>query len=230
MVDYNDFAKTFSQSRKNMKWEEITYFLTSPLTPLLKGEGDKEVSILDIWCGNGRFLWALLRLPSPQGEGIQGWGYSYLWIDLSAWLLEEARKLHPEYDFQKLNMTNIDKLEWKFDYIFFIASFHHLQTIEEREAVLKKAYNLLKDWGQIFMTNWALNSPMNHEKYQSSLFENSQNEFWSTDYNIKIWKFYRYYHCFNLSELEYLAHQSWLKVIENRIFDTEKNFISIFKK
>jgi len=48
MVDYNDFAKTFSQSRKNMKWEEITYFLTSPLTPLLKGEGDKEVSILDI--------------------------------------------------------------------------------------------------------------------------------------------------------------------------------------
>jgi hypothetical protein len=27
MVDYNNFAKTFSSSRKNMKWEEIDYFL-----------------------------------------------------------------------------------------------------------------------------------------------------------------------------------------------------------
>jgi hypothetical protein len=27
-VDYNDFAKTFSNSRKKMKWEEIDYFLS----------------------------------------------------------------------------------------------------------------------------------------------------------------------------------------------------------
>jgi hypothetical protein len=27
-VDYNNFAKTFSKSRKNMKWEEIDYFLS----------------------------------------------------------------------------------------------------------------------------------------------------------------------------------------------------------
>jgi hypothetical protein len=27
MVDYNNFAKTFSTSRKNMKWLEMEYFL-----------------------------------------------------------------------------------------------------------------------------------------------------------------------------------------------------------
>ena len=27
MVNYDNFAKTFSDSRKNMKWEEIEYFL-----------------------------------------------------------------------------------------------------------------------------------------------------------------------------------------------------------
>jgi hypothetical protein len=27
MVDYNNFAKTFSKSRKNMKWLEMEYFL-----------------------------------------------------------------------------------------------------------------------------------------------------------------------------------------------------------
>jgi hypothetical protein len=26
-VDYDNFAKTFSKSRENMKWEEIEYFL-----------------------------------------------------------------------------------------------------------------------------------------------------------------------------------------------------------
>jgi hypothetical protein len=32
----------------------------------------------------------------------------------------------------------------KFDSIFFIASFHHLHTIEQRLEVLKKAKNLIK--------------------------------------------------------------------------------------
>jgi hypothetical protein len=27
MVDYNKFAKTFAQSRRNMKWQEMEYFL-----------------------------------------------------------------------------------------------------------------------------------------------------------------------------------------------------------
>ena len=27
MVDYNNFAKTFSDSRKSMKWPEMEYFL-----------------------------------------------------------------------------------------------------------------------------------------------------------------------------------------------------------
>jgi hypothetical protein len=41
-------------------------------------------------------------------------------------------------------MLDLDKLEKKFDYIFFIASFHHLDFIEKRLNVLIKAKNLLK--------------------------------------------------------------------------------------
>ena len=29
MVDYNNFAKTFSKSRKNMKWLEMEYFMNN---------------------------------------------------------------------------------------------------------------------------------------------------------------------------------------------------------
>jgi cyclopropane fatty-acyl-phospholipid synthase-like methyltransferase len=49
MVDYNNFAKTFSKSRKNMKWLEMEYFME-------KLDFSDTTKILDIGCGNGRFL------------------------------------------------------------------------------------------------------------------------------------------------------------------------------
>jgi len=214
-VDYNDFAKTFSNSRKKMKWEEIDYFLSFL-------EWKKDISILDIWCWNGRFLSHL------KDKHIKY--TNYLWIDLSDWLLKEASELHPEEWFLHLNMLNIDSVNEKFDYIFFIASFHHLDNINYRKNVLKKASKLLnKDW-KIFMTNWSLNSELNKERYNNSIIKNSKNIFWSLDYNIKLWKFYRYYHCFDLTELDFLFKENWFNIIENRLYDTWKNFISIIQK
>jgi SAM-dependent methyltransferase len=74
-------------------------------------------------------------------------------------------------------MLDLDKIEKKFNYIFFIASFHHLDSIETRLEVLKKVKNLLKENGKIFMTNWALNSDLNKEKYLNSKILNSKNQF-----------------------------------------------------
>lgn len=210
MVDYNNFAKTFSASRENMKWEEIEYFLWNY---------DLEAkTILDIWCGNGRFLAALKEKKLKF--------HKYLWLDLSIWLLEEASKLHPENQFLNLNMLDLDKIESKFDAIFFIASFHHLQTLEDRIEVLKKAKNLLsQDW-KIFFTNWNL---IGQERYKKSEITNSQNIFWSLDFNIKIWEFDRYYHGFTLKELDYLFKETWFELIENRVFDSGRNIISVVK-
>jgi hypothetical protein len=77
------------------------------------------------------------------------------------------------------------------------------------------------------MTNWALNSELNYEKYQKSIIEWSKNDFWWLDYSIKIWEFTRYYHCFSLEELEYLSKKSWFEIVENRLFDNNRNFITI---
>ena len=214
-VDYNNFAKTFSNSRKKMKWEEIDYFLSFL-------EWKKDISILDIWCWNGRFLSHL------KDKDIKY--TNYLWIDLSDWLLKEASSLHPEAWFLHLNMLDIDSINKKFDYIFFIASFHHLDNIDSRKKVLEKVSRLLnKDW-KIFMTNWALNSELNKEKYNSSIISDSKNDFWSLDYNIKLWEFDRYYHCFSLEELKYLFIDSWFDILENKLFENNRNFISIIQK
>ena len=214
-VDYNNFAKTFSNSRKNMKWEEIDYFISFL-------DWKENLKILDIWCGNWRFLSNLKEKEILFEE--------YIWVDLSGVLLEQATILHPWDRFLQLNMLNLDNIKDKVNSIFFLASFHHLDNLEDRKEVLKKAYNLLEDNWMIFMTNWALNSELNKEKYSKSIIENSENKFGSLDYSIKIWEYSRYYHCFDLSELEYLFNETWFEIIENREFENKRNFVSIIRK
>lgn len=215
-VDYNSFSKKFAASRKNMKWEEVEYFF---------GLLHPKSSILDIWCGS----WRLLESYENYFWELPDW---YLWVDLSQWLLDEAAKIFPKHEFIQWNMLDTRNItgEKKFDNIFLIASFHHLDSLLDRAALLKDLKSLLTEWWKIYMTNWALESPVHKEKYKTSYEQWSENKFWSKDFNIKFWDFNRYYHSFSLNELEYLTQESWLKIIENRLFDSEKNFITILAK
>jgi hypothetical protein len=80
------------------------------------------------------------------------------------------------------------------------------------------------------MTNWALNSELNKKRYSEAEIENSENKYWSVDFNIKLAWNDRYYHCFSLKELEELSKEIWFNVIENRLFDNDRNFITILEK
>lgn len=216
-VNYDEFAGTFSQSRKDMKWEEIEYFLEKYSEEI---DGKK---ILDIWCGNGRLLDAFIKSPNI-------FDIDYFWIDASAWMIEEAKKKFGSDDFLVCDMLELNILKVKnFESIFFIASFHHLLTVEERIKVLENLKKIILPWSYIFMTNWALESELNKEKYEKSFIENSKNEFWSKDFNVKIWEFERFYHSFSLEELNYLFEKNWYEIIENRLFENDRNFISIIK-
>ena len=77
-------------------------------------------------CGNGRLL---NSLPS----GIQ-----YLGVDASLGMIEEAKKLHPSSHFAVIAMENIEEnlRGGQYDAIVFLASFHHLETREDRKKTL----------------------------------------------------------------------------------------------
>ena len=232
--NYDNIAKKFAKSRKNMIWEEITYFIEKYF-PL----DFEKISVLDVWCWSGRLLEHLQ-------ENLKNKKIDYFWIDFSPEMISEARKSFPKFEFEVLDMENIQELDKKnFDFVFFIASFHHKKFLRERLKTMKNLENILKKGTIVFLTNWALDSDLNRKKYKNSEiiftkndfenisdFEEKQKEkiFKSKDFSIKFWDFYRYYHCFTLEELEFIFEESWFEIFENRLFDNKKNFISILRK
>lgn len=226
MVDYNPFAKTFSESRKNMKWPELDAILSDILQ-------NKYQKIVDLGCGNGRFVEQCLSI---YGE----LSFEYLGVDASSFLLSEAKNSFPNQEFcistmqdfvsilankdvdlcRSKNLQNFEKFfSQKFDAIVFLASFHHLQRESERIKVLENAKKILSPNGKIYMTNWNL---LPQEKYQKFYK-------WNGDFDIKIGEYFRYYHGFSLKELENIFQKTGFSIEKNEIFEGGRNIFSILK-
>ncbi len=195
-----------------MHWPEIEYFIGS-FKPGLE-PGLESPKILDIWC----WSWRLLPYLKKAFDD-----FKYLWIDSSEWMINEAKKEHPNYDFRTLDMTDLDKIGTKFDMVFFIASFHHIESFAQRINILNMLGNILAPGWIVYMTNWNLMWEYNFKKYEKAYR-------WDHDFDIKIGWFSRYYHSFTLDELEGLFKETNFDIIENRIFEWDNNLISIVQK
>jgi hypothetical protein len=78
-MSYDAFATTFSNSRKNLHWPELEYIIAD-----MKQRGCTNV--LDVGCGNGRFLDWFGKSPSVRGVehgNPQIETFRYLGIDSS---------------------------------------------------------------------------------------------------------------------------------------------------
>lgn len=201
-MSYDAFATTFSNSRKNLHWPELEY--------IIEDIKDNEYrSVLDVGCGNGRFL--------EESEKLWYIPDQYLGVDNSEGMILEAMKLHPESHFEVIWMRDIKQIETTYDAIVFLASFHHLESQVERIQVLKDIKKLLHPNSRIYMTNWNLREQTRYEKSHRG----------DGDFDIKIGEFSRYYHGFTLVELEELFKETDYRIIENRIFEGGRNFIAI---
>lgn len=211
-VDYNNIATEFARSRIWMKWQEIEY-----ISAYITQHNISLKNILDVWCGSGRLLESLIHLDIQET--------SYLWIDMSEALLEQAKKSFPSYSFQCMNMLQISELQKKFSAVFLIASFHHLESESDRVHTLASIYKSLEVGGYIFLTNWYLTWGENAKKYAGTKIPGKEN-----DFSIKFADTWRYYHGFTREELESIAIQTWFQIIENRVFSWERNILTILKK
>lgn len=206
-MSYDNFARTFSKSRKNHPWPEIDFFLKD-----FKDQHYK--TILDIGCGNGR----LLEEIQKSEISIE----NYLWLDSSLGMITEARNIHPDNDFAVCDMSHLPQCNfWEklFDAILFLASFHHLESKAERLQVLQDTKNFLSPNGRLYLTNWNLREQPRYEKSHRG----------DGDFDIKIGEFSRYYHGFTVAELENLFEATHYTIIENRIFEWGRNIVSILE-
>ena len=104
--------------------------------------------VLDLACGNGRWLDRF----QPR---------SYLGIDLSTTMLEEARKHYPTAHFLQADMTELPLPNESFDgVISMFGAMGHL-PLAGQEAMVREVWRVLRRGGLAVLTNGNLWSPFN---------------------------------------------------------------------
>ena len=215
---YDHISSHFSATRQ-YNWTEIKKITDKYVKP--------NSSILDLGCGNGRLLSIL-----PDHINYHG-------LDISASLIKQAkkysenhRKTNQKISFQESSLLDLKKINHKYDYIFAIASLHHIPSDKYRNQVVQEIYRLLKPAGIFVMTNWDLFQPK-YQKYINKNFSLDPN----LDENDSLIPWHnpdkqiiaqRYYHTFNQEEIKQLLLSNNFTVIKNYV--NNHNIISISRK
>lgn len=109
------------------------------------------------------------------------------------------------------NMINMPFLNNSFDTILCIASFHHLQTVEERHNCLLEIKRILKSNGKILLSVWSFNQPIKTKRTFKNYGDNIVE--WNTNYKNKDGKniiIPRYYYIFTINEITELLEKFFI--------------------
>ena len=157
-----------------------------PETVLYLSRTWKSGKLLDIGCGNGRNL-----VPFAEKDFIcEG-------IDFSIEMVKNAKsklnKLGLKAKFHASNMTKLPFKDNNFDYLICIASFHHLNKLDQEKA-LCEFKRILKPCGKMYITTW--------NKWQSKFLFEKKEIFVPWKVGDKTYQ--RYYYLFNYYEFKNL--------------------------
>lgn len=230
---YKDYAEEFSNTRKIpwKGWFKILPFLNK----------NKELKILDLGCGNARFLTFLVE----QGFKIS----LYVGIDSSQEMLniayKEIRELMSKqnvmFDFD-LCQKNLDLSDWdediddSFDLIVGFGVIHHLKSFKARKLILEKSQKLLEKDGTLTLSFWQF---LKSERLKKLIVEPTEigvnhKSLGENDYYLtfgKDKKAYRFCHFTTEDEVAQLEENSNLKRVKDFYDDGKEgnlNFYSVW--
>ena len=137
---YQKIALSFSATRQNLQpgWEQLWTYLNL---------AQKPRTILDVGCGNGRFVDFLKNKLAD---------FSYLGIDNNPKLLELARQKYAQQDisFQAQALVPRLQLSTSYDLIVCFAVLHHIPSFELRLNLLRQLITYLKPKGFFAISLW----------------------------------------------------------------------------
>ncbi|PIU14685.1 hypothetical protein COT20_02610 [bacterium (Candidatus Gribaldobacteria) CG08_land_8_20_14_0_20_39_15] len=217
--DYNQIAEDFSNTRVQI-WPEI-----ATLFDYIKKGG----KVLDLGCGNGRFV-----------KIIKEKGGEYFGTDVSEKLIETAKKNYPNEKFQINEPLKLLFFDGYFDIIYSIAVFHHIPAKELRLRFLEEAKRVLKLSGLLVLTVWKPKDKQEKCLKIKFLAKKIFGLSGGLDFGdvIEPWfgknKGERYFHCFSEKELTNLAREAGFEIVKSGIIRNEKgnrnNFYLVCKK
>jgi len=136
MEAYNIIANDFSKTRAYV-WNCIKLFINNC---------EKDKTIIEIGCGNGRNLdYALQKGFNKQNI------YA---MDACEEFIEIVKKKYNSTIGLIQNINDI-YLHKKYDYLLCVAVIHHLKTDEERFNAIVDCYNLINSGGSGIFTTWS---------------------------------------------------------------------------
>jgi tRNA (uracil-5-)-methyltransferase TRM9 len=194
--DYNHIAPDFANTRANI-WPEIV-----GLFDYIR-KGDK---VLDLGCGNGRFV-NIIKEKCGQ----------YFGTDVSEGLINIAKKNYPNENFQATEALKFPFSDSYFDVIFSIAVLHHIPSKDFRLEFLEEAKRVLKPEGLFVLTVWkpkgrrGIFGPLHGLDFKDVIepwFGENKGE--------------RYFHCFTEKELTKLVQQAGFEIKESGTIKNEK--------
>ena len=167
---YNTIAKDFNKTRYKI-WRCVLQFINSL---------ESNTQLLEVGCGNGKNL--------LHRNDIDSYG-----IDISESQVEICKSKGLKV--LKANMTMLPYESNEFDNIICIATYHHLDNPNDRKKALYEMYRVLKPYGKILLTVWAMEQELDSKrKFVSS----DEMVSWELDGST----YYRYYHIYRSGELE----------------------------
>lgn len=220
---YKELATKFSNSRAYpwKGWEKVS--------KLIKQEFNSPISILDLGCGNGRFLDFLLS------EKIEI--SNYLGVDNSSELLKIAdRRFDQEYvDFLFTDLEHdwvneienhkhsLGNKELKYDFISVFGVMHHIESHSKRVELLLNAKKLLKPNGIIFVTYWQFG------KYER--FLNKAESLGNNDYNLPFNEIEaaRFCHFTDEKEAGTLEKESGVELVDSFYSDGSDSQLNLYR-
>lgn len=217
--DYNHIAPDFANTRVNI-WPEIAV-----LFDYIR-KGDK---VLDLGCGNGRFV-----------NIIKERGGEYFGTDVSFGLIDIAKKNYPNESFQATEPLKLPFGDNYFDIVYSIAVLHHVPSKDFRLEFLQETRRVLKTSGIFVLTAWKPKDKEERFLGVKFLLKKIFGQSRGLDFGdvIEPWfgnnKGERYFHCFTKKELVGLAKQAGFEILKSGTIQNEKgnrqNLFVVLKK